>query len=143
MKYTTIVIDDSSIQRLATTFLVKNHVALEHIGSYGNPYEGLRAVVDKKADILFLDVLMDDIDAFELLDSVNLNCAIIMNSTWPRFAVKAFDYGINDFITKPIQKPRFEKSVVKVINQLKGEQSSIRSNKDYLCIDSLSNFSLT
>ena len=118
MKYTTIVIDDSSIQRLATTFLAKNHPQLELVSSHANPYDGIKAIYEHKVDIVFLDVLMDNVDAFELMDSIEINAAVIMNSTWPRFAKPAFDYGINDFLTKPISKKRFEQSVTKIIAQI-------------------------
>lgn len=129
MKYTTIVIDDSSIQRLATTFLVKNHPQLEFINSYANPYEGIKAIYDQKVDIVFLDVLMDDVDAFELLDSIEINASIIMNSTWSRFAKPAFDYGISDFISKPISKKRFEHSVHKIITQIE-QQRFVQKEKE-------------
>lgn len=119
MKYKTIVIDDSSIQRLTTGCLVKNHPKLELVGEYANPYEGMKVAFDDKIDILFLDVLMGDVNAFDVLDHVEVNCAIIMNSTWERFAKKAFDYGIDDFLTKPISKSRFENAVNKVIKKIK------------------------
>lgn len=81
MKYSTLVIDDSSIQRLATSVLVKNHPNLELIGSYESPYKGIKAVYDQKVDIVFLDVLMENVDAFELLDNIEINSAIVLNST--------------------------------------------------------------
>lgn len=118
MQYTTLVIDDSSIQRLATTILVKNHPQLKLVGSFQNPFCGIRAVYEKKVDIVFLDVLMDHVDAFELLDNIEINAAIILNSTWANFAVKAFDYGVDDFLMKPMPKKRFEKAVQKAIAQI-------------------------
>lgn len=118
MKFSTLVIDDSSIQRLATSILIKNHPDLELIGSYASPYEGIKAIYDHKVDMVFLDVLMDSVNAFELLDSIEINTAIIMNSTWANFAKKAFDYGINDFLMKPIQKTRFERAVTKIIKEI-------------------------
>ncbi|WP_420321874.1 LytR/AlgR family response regulator transcription factor [Flagellimonas sp.] len=129
MKYTALVIDDSSIQRLATSILIKNHPDLKLLGSYGSPYEGIKAIYDHKVDMVFLDVLMDKVNAFELLDSIEINTAIIMNSTWANFAKQAFDYGINDFIMKPIRKTRFEKAVSKIINEI--ELKRIKPVKTY------------
>jgi len=140
MKYTTLVIDDSSIQRLATTFLVKNHPQLEFIASYANPYDGIKAIYDNKVDIVFLDVLMNDVDAFELMDSIEINAAIIMNSTWPRFAKPAFDYGISDFLTKPISKKRFEQSVCKIISQIERRTAFQKERATYQFSELLSDF---
>ncbi|MGX1930808.1 LytR/AlgR family response regulator transcription factor [Flagellimonas sp. 2504JD4-2] len=129
MKYSALVIDDSSIQRLATSILIKNHPDLELVGSFGNPYNGIKAIYDNKVDVVFLDVLMDNVNAFELLDSIEINTAIIMNSTWANFAKKAFDYGINDFIMKPIRKTRFERAVSKIIQEI--ELKRIKPIKTY------------
>ncbi|MEX0312953.1 MAG: LytR/AlgR family response regulator transcription factor [Allomuricauda sp.] len=129
MKYTALIIDDSSIQRLATSILIKNHPDLELIGSYDSPYKGIKAIYDHKVDMVFLDVLMDKVNAFELLDSIEINTAIIMNSTWATFAKKAFDYGINDFLMKPMRKTRFERAVSKIIHEI--ELKRIKPVKTY------------
>ena len=140
MKYTAIVIDDSSIQRLATSFLVKNHPQLQLAGSYSSPYEGIKAIYDMKADIVFLDVLMNDVDAFELLDSIEINAAIVMNSTWEKFAKHAFDYGINDFLTKPMPKKRFNEAVEKIITQIEKRKAAQKEIKVYQFSEALSDF---
>ncbi|WP_190811569.1 LytTR family DNA-binding domain-containing protein [Flagellimonas sp. S3867] len=138
MKYSTLIIDDSSIQRLATSILIKNHPDLELIGSYENPYEGIKAIYDHKVDMVFLDVLMDKVNAFELLDSIEINTAVIMNSTWASFAKKAFDYGINDFLMKPIRRTRFERAVSKIIKEI--EVKRIKPVQTYTVLQRFSTF---
>ncbi len=118
MTYKTVIIDDSSVQRLATTFLVKNHPRLEFIGAYANPYEGIQAIYEKKADILLLDVLIDDINAFELLDSIEIPSTILINSTWEKYASLASSYGINDFLLKPIPKKEFDTKINEITDRL-------------------------
>lgn len=122
MKFKTIVIDDSSIQRLATSILVKTHPRLELVGSYANPYEGIKALYDQKVDIVFLDVLLEDVNAFELLDSIEIKASIIINSTWPKFEKTAQNYGIHDFLMKPMPKKRFYNAVDRIIRELETKQ---------------------
>ncbi|WP_136466307.1 LytR/AlgR family response regulator transcription factor [Flagellimonas onchidii] len=138
MKYSALVIDDSSIQRLATSILIKNHPDLELVGSYGSPYKGIKAIYDHKVDMVFLDVLMDKVNAFELLESIEINTAIIMNSTWAAYAKKAFDYGINDFLMKPMRKTRFERAVSKIIHEI--EVKRIKPVKTYTVLKRFSSF---
>nr|WP_299074601.1 response regulator [uncultured Allomuricauda sp.] len=140
MRYKTIVIDDSSIQRLATSTLVKNHPNLELVGSYANPYQAIKAIYDQKVDVVFLDVLMEDVTAFELLDSIEINAAIVLNSTWENFAERAFDYGINDFLMKPMPKKRFDIAVGKIIQQIKRKE--VKQPKTFTFSELLSNFNL-
>ncbi len=118
MTYKTVIIDDSSVQRLATTFLVKNHPRLALIGAYADPYEGIRAVYEKRADILLLDVLIDDTTAFELLDSIEIPATILINSTWEKYKSIALSYGINDFLIKPIPKKQFDTKIDQITLRL-------------------------
>ena len=118
MTYKTIIIDDSSVQRLATSFLVKNHPKLEFIGAYADPHEGIRAVYEKRADILLLDVLIDNTNAFELLDSIKIPSTILINSTWEKYASLASSYGIHDFLLKPIPKKEFDTKINEITDRL-------------------------
>ncbi|BFP39733.1 hypothetical protein FGF1_05780 [Flavobacteriaceae bacterium GF1] len=122
MNYKTVIIDDSSVHRLAISFLVQNHPKLQLIGAYSDPYEGIKAIYEHNVDIVFMDILLDDLNAFELLDQIEIPAAIIMNSSWEKFSSKAGQYGLQYFLTKPMQKSDFEAAV-------KGVLQSLESNK--------------
>lgn len=128
MTYKCVIIDDSSVHRLAISFLIKNHPQLELVGVYANPYEGIHAVYDHKADIVFLDVLMEQIDAFELLDTIEMPATIILNSSWEKFSDKALDYDIQSFLVKPIRKESFEKAVTSVLKSFEKEKEKEKEN---------------
>lgn len=102
------IIDDSSVHRLTISLLIKNHPELELVGNYANPYEGIKALYEQKVDFLFLDVLLEDVNSFELLDAIEFPTTIILNSSWKKFAQKAKDYGIQNFLHKPMRKEAFE-----------------------------------
>ena len=122
MNYKTVIIDDSSVHRLAISFLVQNHPKLQLIGAYSDPYEGIKAIYEHNVDIVFMDILLDDLNAFELLDQIEIPAAIIMNSSWEKFSSKAGQYGLQYFLTKPMQKSDFEAAV-------KGVLQALESNK--------------
>ena len=122
MNYQTVIIDDSSVHRLAISFLVRNHPKLQLTGAYSDPYEGIKAIYEHNVDIVFMDILLDDLNAFELLDQIEIPAAIIMNSSWEKFSSKAGQYGLQYFLTKPMQKSDFEAAV-------KGVLQSLESNK--------------
>ena len=121
MSFKTLIIDDSSIHRLAISFLVKNHPQLELVGAYADPYEGFKAIYDHQVDIVFLDVLLENVNSFELLDEIKIPAAIIMNSSRERFSVKAKKYGIQNFLVKPLRKETFE---IAVNNTLKSFETN-------------------
>ena len=122
MNYKTVIIDDSSVHRLAISFLVRNHPKLQLTGAYSDPYEGIKAIYEHTVDIVFMDILLDDLNAFELLDQIEIPAAIIMNSSWEKFSSKAGQYGLQYFLTKPMQKSDFEAAVKGVLQALKSNQ---------------------
>lgn len=112
MTLTAIVIDDSSLQKIATSKLIKDNPNLTLIGSFSNPLIGLEAVNHLRPDVLFLDVEMPLLNGFQVLESIQHDCQVIMNSTREEFALQAFEYNhVKDYLTKPMKKQRFEKSV--------------------------------
>ena len=117
MTYKCIIIDDSTVHRLAISFLVQNHPKLELVGAFHNPYKGIEAIYQQKADIVFLDILLEDVNSFELLDQIEIPAKIIMNSSWEKYTDKAQEYKVDGFLTKPMQKSEFD---IKVDVVLKG-----------------------
>ncbi|MEO0571602.1 MAG: response regulator [Bacteroidota bacterium] len=133
MTYKCIIIDDSSVHRLAISFLVKNHPRLELVGAYSNPFDGIEMVFKNKVDIVFLDVLLEDFDAFELLDKIEIPAEIILNSSWEKLLTKAKDYNVKGLLLKPMRKDKFEVAVEKVLKFLDVEsRSACSGRKPYL-----------
>ncbi len=119
MTLTTMVIDDSSLQQLATCKLIKDNPNLKLIQTFKDPKAGLEAVNHLRPDILFLDVEMPNLDGFGVLEGLKHDCHVILNSTKSQFALKAFQYNqVKDYMTKPMNKPRFEKSIERVLKNL-------------------------
>ncbi|MEN1784929.1 MAG: response regulator [Bacteroidota bacterium] len=118
MKLTTVVIDDSPLQRLSMCKLVENHAHLVLLESFGDPITALGPIYDLNPDILILDVEMPVMNAFDLIEHLEHDCQIILNSTSSQFAVQAFQYPeICDFLSKPITPIRFERSVKRALDR--------------------------
>ncbi|TAI48098.1 LytR/AlgR family response regulator transcription factor [Flagellimonas allohymeniacidonis] len=129
MTLTAIVIDDSPMQRLATGKLVKNNPNLKLRGTFDNPKIGLQAVNLLRPDVVFLDVEMPGLNGFEVLESLEYDCQVILNSTRSQFALNAFQYNhVKDYVTKPMKKDRFEKSVDRLIKNQCAKQKTEKFN---------------
>ncbi|MEM6894430.1 MAG: response regulator [Bacteroidota bacterium] len=121
---TTIIIDDSTLQRLATTRFVGDHPELNLIGTYSDARVGLEAANSLKPDLLILDVEMPELGGFDVLSKLTHDCQVILYSTRSQFALEAFQYTqVKDFLMKPMYKPRFEKSIERI---LKNSVSQLR-----------------
>ena len=122
MNYKCVIIDDSSVHRLAISLLIKNHPQLDLVGAYNNPYEGIKTIYQENIDLVFLDVLLEDVDSFELLDQIEVPATIIMNSSWNTFSKKALQYDIQHFLDKPIRKQEFDSQIRQVLNVLENKK---------------------
>mgnify|MGYP000023111285 CR=1 FL=1 len=114
-KLRTIVVDDSSLQRMAVGKLVSNHPDLELVAEYNNGMEAYKNVEKNQIDLIFLDVEMPILDGFEFIESLSNIPQIILVTGKPDYALKAFDYNVTDYLLKPINKVRFADSVRKVV----------------------------
>jgi two-component system response regulator LytT len=75
-------------------------------------------------DLLFLDLNLDGKSGFELLktDKINTIPTVII-SAYKEYAIEAFDFGVVDFVRKPVTPERLEKALTRVLN-IKSESPS-------------------
>ncbi len=126
MILTAIVIDDSPLQRMMTNKLVKENPNLQFIESFNDPETGLEAIHRIQPDVVFLDVEMPKLNGFEFLENLNHDCQVILNSTRSQFALTAFQYDqVKDFMTKPMNQDRFEKSVERMVKKEHANQKKV------------------
>jgi len=114
-KLRTIVVDDSSLQRMAVGKLVSDHTGLELVAEYNNGMEAYKNVEKNQIDLIFLDIEMPILNGFEFIESLPNIPQIILITGKPDYALKAFDYNATDYLLKPITKSRFNDSVRKAL----------------------------
>lgn len=67
-------------------------------------------------DLLFLDIQLEDGDAFTLLNKVNTRCPIVFTTAHKEFALTAFNYNSIGYLLKPYRVDDLEKTIVKYSN---------------------------
>ncbi len=128
MKLRSIIVDDSSMQRMAVAKLVNNHPNLALIAEYSNAIEAKNGIKNNEIDLIFLDVEMPIISGFDLLESLDNSPQVILITGKPDYALKAFDYDVTDYLHKPITLARFDASVKRAL--AKFEQMNKVGNED-------------
>jgi len=103
MKLKIIIVDDEpKILRLVSANLRSQDY---HVSTYTNGYEMLEEYDRIMPDLILLDILMPEIDGFEVLETLRsfTNVPIIMLSACHDAAdkVTALDLGSDDYMTKP------------------------------------------
>ena len=135
MKLKSIIVDDSSMQRMAVAQLVNKHPNLALVAQYSNAIEANNGIKNNDIDLIFLDVEMPIINGFDLLESLENPPQVILITGKPDYALKAFDYDVTDYLYKPISSARFEASIKRAV--VRHEQSqNVNEEEEYIFVKS-------
>jgi two-component system, LytTR family, response regulator len=101
-----IIIDDQedSIEKLS--FLIKKYCPTTTLAGVANTgKEGMCLIKNIQPDIVFLDVEMDDMTGFEMLERLDtINFKVIFTTAHDKYAIKAIRFSALDYLLKPIGK---------------------------------------
>jgi len=74
--------------------------------------EAKKSIIKYKPKLIFLDIILDDGTAFDLLNSFeNIDFDIIFVTSHPKYAVQAFDFAALHYLLKPVEYDDLKKSV--------------------------------
>ncbi|WP_010276925.1 response regulator [Paenibacillus senegalensis] len=92
----------------------------EIIGSFTNVYEAIEAATADKPDVIFLDISlpgMSGIEAAELLSEKMPGMDIVFVTAYEEYAIKAFELNAFDYILKPVESARLERTVTRLVHR--------------------------
>ena len=92
--------------------------------STGNPLEFVNFIQDNKVDLIFLDIEMPELNGIEVLRSMIHPPKVILTTAYSEYALESYNYGVVDYLLKPIKIERFLKAINKVsTNSLKEDKT--------------------
>ncbi|MFC2324632.1 MAG: LytR/AlgR family response regulator transcription factor [Bacteroides sp.] len=111
-----IIIDDDAVSRRILLEYVNQTDFMVSAGEFASSIEALNFLKRENGiDLVFLDVMLPNMDGFEFLDTLENPPQVIMVSASDSYAVRAFDFGATDYLLKPISYARFFKGVSKAM----------------------------
>lgn len=109
-----LIVDDQKAYHLILANLIKLNPVLDLVGSYLDPLEAHKVILDQEIDIIFLDIEMPGMNGIELARILEgKRPLIIFTTSQAEYAVTAFDLNVVDYLVKPIEPSRFLKAVEK------------------------------
>ena len=123
--YSCVIIDDEiSNLNLLKHFIVNFVPNLKIIGEAINVEEGIEIINEKKPEILFLDIQLNEKNAFDLLNKVDIGeFEIVFVTAFEDYALKAFKYNAIDYVLKPIIIDDLKLAVSKCIRRIDEKKS--------------------
>jgi two-component system LytT family response regulator len=121
----TLIIDDEPIARRGIRQQLRLEADVEIIGECANGREAVAAIKKQSPDLLFLDVQMPLLDGFGVVDAIGVDNlpAVVFVTAYDEHAIRAFEVNALDYLLKPIDRDRFQKTLRRVRRQIDGARS--------------------
>ena len=122
------IVDDEILARKVIEEYCSKIDNLELVLSTGNPLEFINFTQQNKVDLIFLDIEMPELNGMEILRSMINPPKVILTTAYSEYALESYNYGVVDYLLKPVKFERFLKAINKVsasiITQPKKNSSS-------------------
>jgi len=108
-----LIVDDEILARRRIRNLLRGRVDFVVAGECANGHEALSAIKRRTPDLVFLDVQMPDLDGFGVLEGLTADQlpVIVFVTAYDQYAVRAFEFHALDYLLKPFDDERFEKTL--------------------------------
>ncbi|CAB5522123.1 Probable transcriptional regulatory protein YehT [Citrobacter werkmanii] len=108
-----LIVDDEPLARENLRILLQEQSDIEIIGECSNAVEAIGAVHKLHPDVLFLDIQMPRISGLEMVGMLDPEHRpyIVFLTAFDEYAVKAFEEQAFDYLLKPIEEARLEKTL--------------------------------
>ena len=121
MQCTALVIDDEPLARKRMISLLEPYASeIEILGEAGSGAQAVKMIHEMLPDVVFLDIQMPDMDAFEVLHSLSADEVplVVFTTAYDNFALKAFDENTVDYLLKPVDPERLAVAIEKLRRQI-------------------------
>ncbi|KFF02239.1 LytR/AlgR family response regulator transcription factor [Flavobacterium hydatis] len=106
-----IIVDDEPAAHYVLANYIKQNPQLDLVFQCYNGIEAMDYLRENKVDLMFLDINMPEITGIELLKIIPTPPKTILTTAYSEFALESYDYGVIDYLLKPIYFPRFLKAI--------------------------------
>ncbi|HEX2927312.1 MAG TPA: response regulator, partial [Ruminiclostridium sp.] len=123
--------DDSTIRRGLVKIIGEMGLPVEHIQEADNGQSALALCESFRPQIIVTDIRMPLIDGLELIGTIqqeqpDLSFVIISGYNDFEYARKAIQYGVKEYLLKPIEKEDLKSALDRIISQLDAQEEANR-----------------
>ena len=129
--YKVLVVDDEPLAREGTCLLLQAESDMQVIGQCGNGSEAIRSILEKKPDLVFLDIKMPRVGGFDVIEAIGPENMppVVFLTAYDEHAVAAFEVRALDYLLKPIETKRFKRCLERVRESLRKDEVEMRAKQ--------------
>ncbi|ELY2797925.1 two-component system response regulator BtsR [Cronobacter dublinensis] len=121
-----LIVDDEPLARENLRLLLKEETDIEVVGECANAVEAIGAVHRLRPDVVFLDIQMPRISGLEMVGMLDPDSRpwIVFLTAFDEYAVQAFEEHAFDYLLKPIETARLQKTLARMRNERREQDMS-------------------
>ncbi|MBR4783862.1 MAG: LytTR family transcriptional regulator DNA-binding domain-containing protein [Fibrobacter sp.] len=134
MKARTLIIDDEPLARMRIRSLLEKYPDdLDIIDEASSGSQAISKINELAPDVVFLDIQMPDMDAFEVLKNVDEDIMplIVFTTAYENFALRAYEENTVDYLLKPVDPERLESTMEKLRKRLPDIEATNQMPADF------------
>ena len=119
MKIRVIIVDDERLAREGIKTFLAEEPDVEVVGECADGASAVRAVEERRPDLLFLDVQMPRLNGFDALEAIAPERLplVIFTTAHDEHAIRAFEVNALDYLLKPFKQARFKAALQRAREQ--------------------------
>ncbi|MBC6607369.1 response regulator transcription factor [Hymenobacter sp. BT188] len=124
MKISCLLLDDDPlVLELLQAYIAMTDI-LEVKAVFTDPLEAHSYLTSHEVQVLFSDVTMPHLSGLDLVRALRQPPLVVLMTSFPQYAMEAFNLDVIDFLLKPISLDRFLRSVSKAVSLIRNSSSS-------------------
>lgn len=138
-----ILIDDEPIALELLKSLLSPYPDIEIVGAYTQPMVALKKMKDTRPDVIFLDIEMGSINGLEIVEYFireRNSIEIAFITAYSKYAVDAFEINAIDYLLKPIQQKRLDKTIKRLRDRFNQKEKPAEEIDNCLKVDCFDSF---
>jgi len=129
----TIIVDDESHARRYLNDLLSSDKEVDVLNALKNGREAIDFLSNNEVDLVFLDIHMPGVNGLEVMKQLpdSRKPLVIFTTAYDQYAITAFEADALDYLLKPFDIQRLNKSPIKIKKQLRLQEKSRLHEKIY------------
>jgi two-component system, LytTR family, response regulator len=115
MPLSVLLVDDEPLARERIRALLDAELDIRIVGECASGRAAVKAIQEKRPDLVFLDVQMPGVDGFGVVEQIGAARmpAIVFVTAFDQYALKAFEVHALDYLLKPFDRERFQATLAR------------------------------
>ncbi len=124
-KIRALIVDDEPLARRRIKSLLAHDQSIDVIGECSDGHKAVTSISELTPDLVFLDVQMPAMDGFEVIKTIGAEQmpTVIFVTAYDQYALKAFEVNALDYLLKPFDRSRFQKTLERAKAMIRGLQN--------------------